>query len=381
MRNLRKVNLASAAVMNRQLIVHLLREKGPLSRRQLAQRSGLRSSSLTYITRELIARDVVRTFGKAEKTGVGKKQVLLEVNPDLGWVVGIGIDSDSASMVITDAQGRPIDRDRMAIREPARLLPQTLRARLDSWLGRHGSPPGKLLSAGVGIPGVVDPDRGVVLRSTTFDVENWPIGGELEETLGCPVTIDNDSNFAALAESRDGSAQGLGDFLYYLVNSRERKDRYAITGLGSSLFLNGQLIRGAHFGAGEIDALLEDEPYDSVSADQLLAIAAPEGEFNGDLHRLADRLTSTIVAIADLIDPAAVVLGGNLGIANRAMIDYIEEQLNARLVSVPRRHVAVRPSKFMDHGVSMGAAVAALDLGLVAQEPESPETVEAGVAS
>lgn len=371
MQNWHKVNQAGAAVINRRLIVHLLRRHGPLSRRQLAEMSGLRSSSLTYITRELLGRGVIRTVGKLDRPGAGKKQVLLEVDPRLGWVLGVGVDSDSASLVFLDAKGQMIDRDRMPIHEPFELLPQQLKARADNWLARHGAPPGELLGVGVGIPGVVDPDERVVLRSTRFKLENWNIGERLEKAFGARVCVDNDSNFAALAESRMGSAGDTADFLYFLVNSREWGDRHAIHGLGSSLFINGQLFRGAHFGAGEIDALLDGDHFDAVTAEQLLAIAAPDGAFNGDLHRLADRLTTTLVAMVDLFDPAAVVLGGNLGLANRAMVDYIEKQLNGRIVPVPKRHVAVRPSMFMDHGVSMGAGIAALDDALLTIEHES----------
>ena len=366
-----KVNQAGAAVINRRLVVHLLREHGPLSRRQLAQRTGLRSSSLTYITRDLLDRGVIRTRGKLDRPGVGKKQVLLELDPDLGWVLGVGVEGDSAALVMLDCQGRVIDRDRMPLREPFDLMPQMLKARVDAWLARHGRPAGRLLGLGLGMPAVIDPDRGVVLRSTRFQLENDPLGERLVQAFDTPVFLDNDSNFAALAESRQGQARGVADFVYFLVNSNERGDRYAVHGLGSSLFVNGALYRGAHFGAGEIDRLLEGENAEAVNAAELLAIASPEGELTDPLRHLGDRLADILAVIVDLLDSSLIVIGGNLGLSNRRLIEHMQGRLNERIVPVPRRDVAVRTSQFMDHGVSMGAALAALDGVLMAGEAEA----------
>lgn len=370
MHSLRKVNQAGAAVLNRRLVVHLLREHGPLSRRQLAERTGLRSSSLTYITRDLIDRGVIRTYGKLDKPGAGKKQVLLEVDPDLGWVLGVGIDGDAASLVMLDSKGEVIDRDRLQLHDPLELFPELLKARLQSWVARHGAPPGELLGVGIGMPGVIDPDQGLVLRSTRFKLDNWPMAQPIAEALGVRVRIDNDSNMAAFAELREGAADDVGDFLYFLINSSEQGDRYAVQSLGSALVINGQLFRGAHFGAGEIDTLLEGDHYDTVSAKHLLAIASPDGAFDDDLRSLADRLVHTLVAVVDLIDPSAIVFGGNLSLANREMLQYIHRQLNSRIVPVPNRHVAVRPSRFMDHGVSMGAAIVVLEDVLLSGDTE-----------
>lgn len=365
-----KVNQAGAAVLNRRLIVHLLREEGPLSRQQLAKRTGLRSSSLTYITRELMGRGVIRTFGKLDTPGAGKKPVLLEIAPDLGWVAGVDMDGDAASLVFLDSRGQVLDRDRLQLREPFDLMPQLLKLRIDQWAAQH-KPAGKLLAIGVGMSGVIDPQRGMVLRSTRFKLENFALGPRLVELFNTHVRLDNDSNFAALAEARQGHADDVSDFLYALINSREHNDRYAVTSLGSAMFVNGQILRGAHFGAGEIDALLDTDSEQTLTAEHLLAIASPEGTFDDELRRLADRLAKTLAPVADLLDPSAIVLGGNLALVNRQMLECIEQQLNKHLVPVPNRHVAVRPSLFMDHGVSMGAAIAALDDALSAPETES----------
>lgn len=366
MKSWSKVNQATAAVNNRRMMIHLLRESGPLSRRQLAQRSGLQSSTLTYITRDLLGKGVIRDCGKRDLPGAGKKQSLLEINPDLGWVVGVGLENTSTSLVFLNAQGEVIDRDRMDIREPWKMLPQMLRTRVNGWLARHGRPPGQMLGLGVGLPGIVNPHEGMVLRSTRYRMIDQPVASMFAECFEVPVTIDNDSNLATLAESRIGNAVSLRDFVYFLINTSEQGHEYSISSLGSSLFLNGALHRGACFGSGEINSQIEGGYYGLISAKSLLMLNDPDGPFDDEkLVHLADHIVHTLVAITDLIDPAAAILGGNLGICNQRMIQYIQDQLNRKIASVPGRLVRVLPSLHMDHGVSMGAAIDALDKALL----------------
>ena len=366
MQRLTRVDQASGAINNRRLVIQLLRDGGPMSRRQLAQQTGLSKSSLTYITRELMEHHVVRTVGKLDRPGVGKKQTLLELNPDRGWVVGVGMEGDSASMVLLDAVGRVIDRDRVQIRERHEMLPSILRGRVDAWRARHGQLPGRLLGVGMGVSGVVDVQAGRVLKSTQLRTEGWVLRDALAQAFDAPALIDNDSNLAMLAEARLGDCGRYPTFVYLLMNVQEKGSHYAIHSVGSSLMIGGQLHRGAHFGAGEVDTLmLPDSPHARVSPEQLLSLSDPGGTFDDAYHPIADYIVRPITAIVDLLDPSALVIGGNLCLANRAMLGYIQKQVNAAIVHVPDRHLEVRSSKFMDHGVSTGAAIAALDAALL----------------
>lgn len=365
---LTKSNQIRTAVNNRLLVVHLLRQDGPLSRHQLAQQTSLRHSSLTYITRELMQRNIIRIHGKLDNPGMGKKQVLLEVNPDLGWVVGVGIENDAASLVFLNAQGQVIDRDRMLLREPLNLFAKALHNRITNWLTRHGKPAGKLLGIGVGIPGIVDPNNGIILRSTRFNLKNFNMTAAMQEIFPVPVYIDNDSNFAAQAEAHSGNAMNTDNFLYFLANTSDEKQTYAIRSLGASLYLNGKLCRGAHFGAGEIDTLLDAKPYGIVRAEHLLSMADRQGEFTKELREIADHIADTLVLMTDLIDPSTIIIGGNLSLANKQMLAHIQQRVNEKTVPIPRRHVNVLESAHMDHGVCMGAASMALEQTLIGDD-------------
>jgi len=356
-----KASQTSLAVQNRRLAVQLLRYHGALSRQQLSQITGLGNSTLTYIVRELLENHVVRTVGKRESKTVGKKQLLLEINPDLGWVVGVCIDRDSVTLSFLDAAGKVIGHDHVPVGHNAEELPGQLAEHIRHWSDQHKESIDNLLGVGIAIPGVVDYTRGVVLKSTWLNTQNFPMGRLVSEAIGVPVVIDNDSNFAALAEARRGSAKDLGTFIYFYVSSQQHDDVIQIYGLGSTYFLNHKLFRGVHFGAGEVDAILEPTPSECVTPKQLEMLADPNAPITPELDRIALQLGKTMSSVVNLIDPQAVVLGGNVTIANKRVMKLIESIINGTIVSLPNRFVDVRASTYNDQGSSLGAAFAAID--------------------
>jgi len=368
-----KANQTSTAMHNRRLTLSLLREHGPLSRWQLAQITGLRSSTLTYIVRELIDARLVRTVGKRKSNTVGKKQILLEINPDLGWVVGAGIDRDTVSLSFMNAAGRVIDRQRFDSGHRACELPGRVAEAVRAWARGSGESMENLLGIGIGTPGVVDAQRGVLLRSTWLKAEDFPFGQRLREIIDVPVLIDNDANCAALAEYYRGSARGLANFVYFFVSSQEMDGRLAIYGLGSTCFLNHTLYRGTHFGAGEVDSVLESNRIEYTTYDELLRMAEEDAELTPELNSIAYTLARPMASVGNLLDPQAIILGGNVTIRNRQMIETIERALNHLLVPLPNRYVEVRSSRFTDRGTSVGAAMAAIEAVNVVDSPSHGE--------
>ena len=83
------MNQQSAAYYNRQQVLRLLRIHRGLSRIQLAQHTQLQNSTMSYIVRDFLKRGVLVEGDKIEGGAGFKKQTMLQVNPKLGWVIGI----------------------------------------------------------------------------------------------------------------------------------------------------------------------------------------------------------------------------------------------------------------------------------------------------
>lgn len=353
-----------ASIHNRRLVLKLLHE-GPLTRSQLSEITGLRTSTITYIVRDLIQNKIVRTVGKVASQSVGRKQILVEVNPNLGWSVGIGLGGDLASLAYIDASRNMIDRDQFETSGDIIETLEALKSHISTWAKRRGDGIGRLLSVGMGIPGMVDPQAGILMRSTDFHINDLPLAKLIKNHFGVNAYIDNDVNFAAHAEAQQGSAQDHLDFVYFLMNVKTEGDRYRLGNLGSSLYLDGHLRRGSHFAAGEIDLLLQAEERQMVTAEELLLMDRQDAPITEGMHHLAVRLGTIMAAVADLIDPKAVILGGSARISNSRIIEAIQAEMNQRLLQAPGREIRVLPSTFQDRGVSVGAAIAAIDTAML----------------
>lgn len=104
---------------------------------------------------------------------------------------------------------------------------------------------GKILGIGVGVPGPMNPDTGIVQRSPHLG--GWkgiPLKSFLEKKLRLPVYMANDANAAALGEKIFGAGRGhrICDLIYLTVS----------TGIGSGLISGGRLLHGVSYGAGEV---------------------------------------------------------------------------------------------------------------------------------
>src|SRR5919197_1778260 len=92
---------------------------------------------------------------------------------------------------------------------------------------------------GFGIPATVRPESGSVMVSNHLPLEGVPFGALMGERMDMPVTVDNDSNVAILAEHRAGAARGVNDAVMLTLG----------TGIGGGLLLGGEIYRGS-IGAG-----------------------------------------------------------------------------------------------------------------------------------
>jgi len=101
---------------------------------------------------------------------------------------------------------------------------------------------GKVLGIGVGVPGLIDPVKGVMKKAPNFPKwNNVHIKDILEKRFNIPVFIEHNVRVITLGEGCYGPAKGIDNFLCITIG----------TGIGLGIFCNGQLVRGAHFHAGE----------------------------------------------------------------------------------------------------------------------------------
>jgi predicted NBD/HSP70 family sugar kinase len=353
-------NHKTGAAWNRRLAIKLLRRYGTLSRNDISRMTQLQGSTLSYIVRELIEKNVVRAVGKRQSAQVGQKQVLLTLNPEMGWMLGVSLRPGLATLVIMDAAGGRIDGMQTPIHGPIESMPRQINDALTRWLGRRGKPAGKMLSVGVGIPGVVDADAGVVLRSIPLHAVNIPFQQLLTQEFSVTTVIDHDACYGACAEATDGAAADVSHFVYFSVNTMPLDSDTRLASYGSAIYIEGKIYRGAFYGAGELSGPLAPASMD-LSPAEMDALVDPEGGMPAALVDLADRIGSALAPIINLVDVQLAVLAGTARISNRRFIAAVQAAVTDKLIAIPGRAVRVVRGSWEPEAAARGAAITAFD--------------------
>lgn len=113
-------------------------------------------------------------------------------------------------------------------------------------LKEHGFAPEDCIGAGVGSPGTIDSEHGVVLYSNNIRWENVPLVDELKHYLPFPVFINNDANCAALGEVLKGAARGCKNAVFFTLG----------TGVGGGVVIDGKIFEGGHPGGVELGHIM-----------------------------------------------------------------------------------------------------------------------------
>ena len=348
------------AAWNRSLAIRLLRRHGTLSRNDISRMTQLQGSTLNYIVRELLEKNVVRIVGKRQSTQVGQKQVLLNLNPELGWMLGISLRPGMATLIMLDTAGGRIDSMQTPIQGALDSVPKQLHEATTRWLARRGVPSGKMLSLGVGVPGVVDADAGVILRSNAMHAVNVPLQKLLADQFGVTTVIDHDACYGAFSEATDGAAADVSHFIYFSVSASHSSNSLRLGAYGSALYLQGKIYRGAFYGASELSGPLEPAPM-VLSETELEALNDPEGAMPSSLLEFANRIGACLAPIINLIDVQMAVLAGTARICNRRFIAAVQAAVTDGLIPIPGRAVRVVRSAWELESIARGAAIASFD--------------------
>jgi glucokinase len=191
-----------------------------------------------------------------------------------GYVVGADIGGTNLRLALADHEGKVIARwsaSTAGIRD-ANIVVNLIAQGIDHLLQQASIPRSALRAIGAGAPGVTDTDAGVVIATSyLLGWRNVPLRQLLETALGIPAAIDNDVNLAALGEHSAGAAAGTKDFVFIAIG----------TGVGAGIIINGQLVRGSIWCAGEIGYMLlpgiPDAPVERGQPGALEGVIGGEG--------------------------------------------------------------------------------------------------------
>ena len=339
--------------INERAVLDAIRAAAPISRAELARRTGISKPTVSLALRALLEDGLVReTTLEPDRPHFGA--VYYEAEPDAAFVLGVDLGARVLRAAICDLAGETRASAQLASRAPVAKRLDALAGLRDSLVAEAGVPAGRLERAVVGVPAVVSAD-GRVSDSDLPGLERGDLRAQLEEQLGVPVTLENDVNLAALGAARSGAAQGTDDFAFVLVGE----------GLGAAVVLGGALHRGANGAAGELDAIRCGHPEDfDPSAGAIEAYAAtldgePEDVARAVLAETARRVALHVVPLVATLDLPLVVLGGSVG-GDPELLEPVRRHLEGWLAFPP----SVATSVLGEAAVLTGALAAGRDATL-----------------
>jgi len=338
---------------NLRLVLETIRLEGPVSRIDIAKRTQLTAQTVTNITKKMMNAGLIYEYDRVQE-GRGAPSILLKLNGDAAYSIGIDLDKDHLSCVLADLNGRM--RQHIGINlnfptpdEAIELISQNV----EKLIELEGIDLDLIWGLGVGLPGPLEISEGSVVTNVVNPqyFEGWdhvPVVEILEKKLGLPVILENNASSAAIGERWYGEGKHIDNFFYIAFGA----------GLGGGAFINGQLHSGATGNAGELGYFpLSNEKYASEEFEQPhlgmlfnLPLLYRELNENGfhvenpkDLNQLLEKknpilvnwlnngareLAPMILAIEYLIDPEVIFIGGRLP---EKVLSYLIEKLRAQL--------------------------------------------------
>lgn len=163
-------------------------------------------------------------------------------------VLGVDLGGTKILAGVVDAENRILGRAKRSTpaKEGAEALSRAIAGVALDALNDAGVSAGDLGAAGIGSPGPLDIDKGIILFSANLEVRDYPLGPELSRALGGrPVLVQNDVTVGGYGEFRLGAGQGYGNILAAFVG----------TGIGGCVIVDGKIVAGSTHNAGEIGHL------------------------------------------------------------------------------------------------------------------------------
>lgn len=355
------------------VLAHLL-SRGPLTRADIRELTGLSKPTTSEVLRKLVGADLAMITGHTSG-GPGPNAEIYSTNPDGAYTAAISIRETASRPIIALAVGdlTGVTRARHEVTvdlttdDPAGLLAATLydlcrQSRIATDRIRH---------IHIGVPGSYDHNSDTIHHVDVPGLDRPGLVTALRRALGVPVAVDNDVNLAAIAERRRGVAAEAENFALLWLDH----------GLGLAIDLGGTLLRGTRGGAGEIgylplglptqrgphqdppdlDSILGGPAVIALATSHGIAASSPEEAVAKGgaafIAALAQRVALGAAAVVAVLDPALIVLAGAVAQAGGARL---RDAVAVAMRAAAPLEAEIATTSLADNAVLLGA----LDAGL-----------------
>src|SRR5689334_19804513 len=196
--DLKKANVARSNTIrdiNRQIVLNYVRERGPISRAEIAHETALQRSTVSLIVEELRIEGLIEEVS-GESTG-GRPPILLSLRTADAVAIGVDLGTIRTIVATSDLAGRVIEQEEFPTDPDAKKTISLIIEHARKFICKNK---GTIEGIGVSLPGLVDQETGTAIFIPHFKWRDLEVVEEVRRAVGLTVTADNDANAAALAE-------------------------------------------------------------------------------------------------------------------------------------------------------------------------------------
>ncbi len=361
----------------------LVRAGRATTRTELGRMTGLSRTAVAARVGPLLTSGLLVEAEEGPSSG-GRPPVRLRFNRNAGVVLAVAVGRSRTQLAVCDLEGEALttaEFDQETGVGPGELMPRVVQA-LAGLLDEAEREVAEVRAVGMSIPGTVDVAHGRSLQSPVM--AGWdgvPLAPYLHTLAEVPVHVDNDVNVMALSERR-GHLQEFDDLL--LVK--------ASTGLGAGIVAGGRLLRGALGAAGEIGhsrttaaaglscrcgetgcleavaggwALVRDLQAQGREVEHVRGLVelvlAGDAEARTVVRESGRRVGEVLAAAVNLLNPEAVVVGGDMAQAYDVFVAGLRESLYAQATALSTSELQIVPATHGPRAGVVGCAALALE--------------------
>lgn len=377
-------------------LLRLIRSGEATTRAELAASTGLARSTVAQRIDGLVELDLIREEGEAPSTG-GRPPAVLGFNESAGIVLAADLGATHSRIAVADLGGKIIAEAaaNMDIASgPVQVL-GWVEETFDRLLEESDQQQSNVLGIGIGLPGPVEYAEGRPVSPPIMPGwDGYDVRGHFGGRFDVPVLVDNDVNIMALGEQWVMETP-VQDLLFIKVG----------TGIGSGLILDGQLRRGAQGAAGDIGhvpvgesdtvcrcgnvgcveaeaggaalarALSEKGKETANSRDVAALVRSGDQDAMQAVRRAGRLLGRVLAATVNLLNPAMIMIGGDVAEAGDQLLAGVREIVYQRSTALATNDLTITSSTLGDRAGILGAAA------MVIEQILDPASIDAALST
>lgn len=352
--------------LNRATVLNVIHHHGSISRIDISKLTKLSQSTVSNVVDALQKENIVRETGTGSSTKAGgRRPTLISINPNGGFIVSVVVITEAFHITVRislfNLDLKLIQERETELNEKGVQLIDSIKVMLREFLEQNSDK--NILGIGISVPTVLN-SEGFVFRGHLLELEHFPLEQEFQRTFpNIPVVAEQEQHAAILGERALGSGKDVSNLIYITVGR----------GIGASIIVNNQLVKGENGGAGEIghmtinkygakcfcgkvgclrlyatelafiekikEAVKNELPVPHTvynpAVGKINVLEIYKEAVNGDAfcrELLFDMLENLSVGLSNLIylmNPKKIIIGGNLLMAKSIAIPYLNDKMKS----------------------------------------------------